>query len=151
MDVSHELRDGLVRRKLHPNLHRHARIRNLSGGAMADAMRSHVWDLCSFEDALPAPRIGVLGHWLLWVGDGRHDVGRTSQTRCIRKKRDDVLAHGFRDCAGLAVWPDDAPMYEVDPLPFHVDDLTHARRKGELQTNSEDKKWVLEPLRFGAL
>src|SRR5690349_19144654 len=105
-------------------------------------MRSHVCDFRSLEDALPAVRVGVLGHRSLWFEDGRHDIGRTFQTRCVRKKREDVLAHGFRDFADLAVWPDDATIYEVDPLPFHADDLRHARRKGELQTDAEGEERV---------
>ncbi len=55
VDVSHELGDCFVRRELHSDFHRHARICNLSGGAVSDSMRPHVWHLCSLEDARPAP------------------------------------------------------------------------------------------------
>jgi hypothetical protein len=42
VDVSHELSDCFVRRELHSDFYRHARIRNLSGGAVPDSMRSYM-------------------------------------------------------------------------------------------------------------
>src|SRR5665213_2336855 len=69
VDVSHELGDCLVRRELHSDFYRHAGIRNLSGSAVANAMCSYVWDFCSLKDALPAPRVGGLGHWSLCFED----------------------------------------------------------------------------------
>src|SRR5262249_53980045 len=119
---------------------------DLSSGAVADSVRPHVWDFCSLKDALPAPRVGGLGHWSLCFEDRGHDVGRAFQARCVHKKRDDVLTHGLRDFSGLAVWPDDTTICEVDPVPFHAGDLRHARRKGELQTDPEGEERVLQPL-----
>jgi hypothetical protein len=42
VDVSHELSDCFVRRELHSDFCRNTGIRNLSGGAVPDSMRSHV-------------------------------------------------------------------------------------------------------------
>jgi hypothetical protein len=42
VDVSHELSDRFVRHELHSDLYWHARIRNLGGRAVADAMRPDI-------------------------------------------------------------------------------------------------------------
>src|SRR4029078_11665488 len=49
------------------------------------------------------------------------------------------------------VRPDHATICKVDPLPFHTDDLRHARRKGELQTDPEAKERMLQPFHIRAL
>ena len=59
-------------------------------------------------------------------------------------------AHGFGHATGLAVGPDDAPVVVIDPRPFELEDLGHARGEFELKPDREEDEGMLKSLHLGA-
>src|SRR3546814_2691587 len=73
VDVVHEHRYGLVARQLHAHFGRHARIGNVGRRAMADAVRSDVWDAGGPEHPAPAAIVLAKGQVLGRVVGRRQD------------------------------------------------------------------------------
>src|SRR3546814_5098545 len=101
VDVVHEHRYGLVARQLHAHFGRHARIGNVGRRAMADAVRSDVWDAGGLEHPAPAAIVLAKGQVLGRVVGRRQDVGAALTARRRRKQPIGFLARSEENTSEL--------------------------------------------------
>ena len=81
----------------------------------------------------------------------RQDVGAALPARRRRKQPIGFLAHGLGDAAGLTVRPDDAALFQINPIPFERADFGAAGGKFELQADRQRDDVVLQSFRLQML
>ncbi len=102
---------------------------------MADAVRPNMRRTRRFERTAPAAVILARGQVLPWMARRRQYVGIAFLPRCRRKQPLGFLAYGFGHATGLAVEPDGAAVFQIDPFPFERNDFATAAGKLELQAD----------------
>lgn len=76
----------------------------------------------------------------------RQHVGNAFTPRRRREQPIGFLAHGLGHAAGLAVRPNHATVFQIDPAPLQADDLGAAACKLELQADRQGNDVALQPL-----
>lgn len=75
VDITHEHGDSLMGGQGHADLERDARIGDVGGGAMTNAVGADMDDPACFQDAAPGAPIAVFAQPLPRVVDPRDDIG----------------------------------------------------------------------------
>lgn|GEM_PF-1555855 len=141
VDVTHEHR--------HADLDRDARIGNIGGRTVPDAVRAHMGHAGPLEDACPTAVILADGHVLPRMVRGRERVRATVLARRGGQQPMGFLAQGLGHAAGLAVGPDHAPVLQIHPVPLQRDDFGAAARELELQPDRQRQDGVIQSRAIG--